>query len=160
MSATTPPRWIWSGGRPPNKNPGYAVVPGGTAKEEDWAEAQATALTHPLRLVFVETFLNPLNGITEKCRKNGNRTRLCSKDGDLNIRGRRFWRDEKDGDSVQKPESWRVWVAFIYSLNQPPKILTSNSSDAPSPTTTLAVNCLLEHALNHLHSRLWYSHPP
>ena len=42
------------------------------------------------------------------CLKNGNRIRRCSKDGDFNLRGRRFWWDEKDGDSDQKPESWQV----------------------------------------------------
>ena len=36
-------------------------------------------------------------------------------------------------------------------------MLISNSFDAPSPTTTLAV--VFSHALNHPHFRFWYSHP-
>ena len=32
----------------------------------------------------------------------------CSNDGDFGLRGRRFWRDEHDGDSVPMTESWQV----------------------------------------------------
>ena len=38
----------------------------------------------------------------------------CSNDGDFGLRGRRFWRDENDGDSVPMTESWQVCIA-IYS---------------------------------------------
>ena len=34
----------------------------------------------------------------------------CSNDGDFGLRGRRFWRDENDGDSVPMTESWQVWT--------------------------------------------------
>ena len=32
----------------------------------------------------------------------------CSNDRDFRLRGRRFWRDENDGDSVLMTESWQV----------------------------------------------------
>ena len=34
----------------------------------------------------------------------------CSNDGDFRLRGRRFWRDENDGESVPMTESWQVCV--------------------------------------------------
>ena len=37
-----------------------------------------------------------------------------SNDGDCDLRGRRFLRDEKDGDSVQKTESCRVCSSYDY----------------------------------------------
>ena len=40
-------------------------------------------------------------------RKKPRRSR-CSNDGDFRLRGRRFWRDENDGDSVLMTESWQV----------------------------------------------------
>ena len=37
----------------------------------------------------------------------------CSNDGDFGLRGRRFWRDENDGDSVPMTESWQVCIVAI-----------------------------------------------
>ena len=46
-----------------------------------------------------------------KIRNDGRKTKKsqCSNDGDFGLRGRRFWRDENDGDSVPMTESWQVW---------------------------------------------------
>ena len=44
-----------------------------------------------------------------KTYENGKR-----KDGGFNLRGQRCWWHEKDGDSVQKTESWQVWFALFH----------------------------------------------
>ena len=66
----------------------------------------------PLRLYMPSLFLhNPLIGIItgkyEMMARKRQKSR-CSNDGDFRLRGRRFWRDENDGDSVLKTESWQV----------------------------------------------------
>ena len=51
---------------------------------------------------------------TIKVQKPGNigtgkrKKSRCSNDGDFRLRGRRFWRDDNDGDSVLMTESWQV----------------------------------------------------
>ena len=67
----------------------------------------------PLRLDAIAV-LCPLIGIITKkyemmARKRMEKSR-CSNDGDFCLRGRRFWRDENDGDSVLMTESWQVCV--------------------------------------------------
>ena len=47
-------------------------------------------------------------------RKKKKKSR-CSNDGDFGLRGRRYWRDENDGDSVPMTEtqSWQVWNSIF-----------------------------------------------
>ena len=53
---------------------------------------------------------NPLIGIiTGKYEMMARKRKSqCSNDEDFRLSGRRFWRDENDGDSVLKTESWQV----------------------------------------------------
>ena len=68
-----------------------------------------------------------------KMRNDGRKTKKkkkksrCSNDGDFGLRGRRFWRDENDGDSVPMTESWQVWTLYgqgSQKLYNWPKILS------------------------------------
>ena len=43
-------------------------------------------------------------------RKKKKKKSRCSNDGDFGLRGRRYWRDENEGDSVPMTESWQVLV--------------------------------------------------
>ena len=43
-------------------------------------------------------------------RKEKKEKSRCSNDGDFGLRGRRYWRDENDGDSVPMTESWQVCI--------------------------------------------------
>ena len=50
-----------------------------------------------------------------KIRNDGRKTKKKEKkadsnDGDFGLCGRRFWRDENDGDSVPMTESWQVCI--------------------------------------------------
>ena len=60
-------------------------------------------------------------------RNDGPKTKKksrCSNDGDFRLRGRRFWRDENDGDSVLMTESWQVCSCAYFGNH----VLTTNSS--------------------------------
>ena len=50
-------------------------------------------------------------------RKKERKKSRCSNDGDFGLRGRRFWRDENDGDSVPMTESWQVCTYKIYNCD-------------------------------------------
>ena len=43
-----------------------------------------------------------------KTKKKKKKKSRSSNDGDFGLRGRRYWRDENDGDSVPMTESWQV----------------------------------------------------
>ena len=66
----------------------------------------------PTTLIGIITGKYEMMAGKRKKRKEKSR---CSNDGDFGLRGRRFWRDENDGDSVPMTESWQVWL-----LDTPP----------------------------------------
>ena len=60
----------------------------------------------------------------------------CSNDGDFRLRGRRFWRDENDGDSVPMTESWQVCQIVIdRGRRQVPRRLADATSFFKSVST-------------------------
>ena len=64
----------------------------------------------PLRLDAIAVFCPFIGIITGKYEMMARKRKKsrCSNDGGFRLRGRRFWRDENDGDSVLMTESWQV----------------------------------------------------
>ena len=54
------------------------------------------------------TLIGIITGKYEMMAGKRKKKSRCSNDGDFGLRGRRFWRDENDGDSVPMTESWQV----------------------------------------------------
>ena len=52
--------------------------------------------------------IRPYHKISNDAPNTEKKVRRCSKDGYINLSGRRFRWHEKDGDSVEKTESWQV----------------------------------------------------
>ena len=52
-----------------------------------------------------------------KTKKKKKKKSRCSNDGDFGLRGRRFWRDENNGDSVPMTESWQVCTSLAKDRN-------------------------------------------
>ena len=75
-------------------------------------------------------------------RKKRKEKSRCSNDGDFGLRGRRFWRDENDGDSVPMTESWQVWFDSIHKYTQ---ALSNNmAARLERGLTSFCRSCIME----------------
>ena len=63
------------------------------------------------------TLIGIITGKYEMMAEKRKKSR-CSNDGDFGLRGRRFWRDENDGDSVLMTESWQVCGTSMLTLRE------------------------------------------